>query len=115
MKYGIVSIILALAGISFVIWFNIEISELFKAHFLEQIGQNKMDLNPAVYTTGKGFKIIAFVIATIGIILGIKALREIKWIGIIGIILSAFLSFLAFYPMWKYFVQDLAIDVNFAS
>lgn len=58
MKYGIVSIILALIGISFVFWYKIQISELFKTHFLEQIGHSKMDLPPTIYTTEKDLKLL---------------------------------------------------------
>ena len=115
MKYGIISIILALTGILFVIWFNIEISELFKTEFLKQLELNESNLNPTILSTGKEFKIIAFGMATIGLIFGVKSSRKNKLIGFIGIILSLVLSFLAFYPIWKFFVQDLAVDINFAN
>lgn len=50
-----------------------------------------------------------------GITLEIKALRESKWIGIIGIILSLFFSFLTFYPVCQFFTQDLALYINFVN
>jgi hypothetical protein len=115
MKQGIISIILALVGILLVIWFNIGISELFKTEFLKQLELNEPNLNPVIFSTGKEFKIIAFGIAIIGFVLGVKSSRKNELIGFIGVFLSLVLSFVAFYPIWKFFVQGVATDINFAN
>lgn len=111
MKTGIISIIVVLIGILFVIWFNLEIVELFESEILKM--ENQTELNPAVFTTEKLNKIIALGIALIGIILGIKSLRNKNRIGIIGIILSVILIILTFLPIWTYILSDSALDINF--
>lgn len=90
MKYGILSIIIAVIGILFVIWFNIEVVELFEYEILKM--KNQTELSPTVFTTGKLNKIITLGIAFIGIVLGIKSLRNKNRIGTIGIVLSFVLS-----------------------
>jgi threonine/homoserine efflux transporter RhtA len=111
MKIGIISIIVVLIGILFVIWFNLEIVELFESEILKM--ENQTELNLAVFTTKKLNKIIALGIALIGIILGIKSLRNKNRIGIIGIILSVVLIILTFLPIWTYILSDSALDINF--
>lgn len=113
MKTGIISIIVAIIGIIFVIWFNLEVVELFKSEILKM--QNQTELNPTVFTTGKLNKTIALGIALIGIILGIKSLRNKNRNGTIGIILSLILIILTFLPIWTYILSDSALDVNFKN
>jgi len=110
MKTGIISIIVAIIGILFVIWFNLEVVELFESEILKI--ENQTELNPTVFTTGKLNKIIALGIALIGIILGIKSLRNKNRIGII---LSVVLIILTFLPIWIYILSDSALDVNFKN
>ncbi len=110
MKYGILSIIIAIIGILFVIWFNIEVAELFKSEFLS-LG-NKTELNPAVFSTGKLNKIISLGLGLTGIILGIKSWRNKMRIGIIGVFLSLILLILTFIPIWTYIISDGTLDIN---
>ncbi len=111
MKTGITSIILALSGILFVIWFNYQISELIIADLIKM--QSDLKLSPAIFKSDKLFKIIAIIIGLAGIIFGIKSLRTKKRIGIIGIVLSIILIILAFVPIWNFIISDSALDVNF--
>ena len=111
MKAGITSIIVAIIGILFVIWCNLEVVELFESEILKM--ENQTQLSPNVFTTGKLNKIIALGIALIGIIFGIKSLRNKNWIGTIGIVLSVVLIILTFLPIWTYILSDSALDVNF--
>jgi len=99
MKTGIISIILATIGIIFVIWFNLEVVELYKSETLKMA--NQTDLSPRLFVTGKTHKIIAIVIALIGMILGIKSLRDNNRIGTIGLILSIILIILTLLPIWS--------------
>lgn len=113
MKYGKLSIILAVIGILFVTWYNFEAAKLFESEFLKL--QYQIELNPTVYSTGKWNKFIALSIAVIGIILGIKSWRDKIRIGIIGILLSILLIILTFIPIWQYIVTDSALDINFVN
>jgi len=113
MKYEISSIVIALIGISFVIWFNLEVAELFQNEIMEL--NYKSEMNLTIFTTGKLNKLIALGIALIGILLGIKSVRNKNRIGIIGIILSIFLIILVFIPIWQYVLSDSALDINFRN
>jgi len=110
MKYGILSIIIAVTGIVFVIWFNIEVAELVRYEFLRL--ENKTEFNPAIFTTGKMNKLIAFGLGLTGIILGFKSLRNKKQIGKIGILLSIIVLILTFTPIWTYIVSDGTFDIS---
>ena len=57
MRYGILSIIIAITGILFVIWFNVEVAEFFKSEFLNL--ENTLQLNPTVFSAGNLNKLIA--------------------------------------------------------
>jgi uncharacterized membrane protein len=113
MKYGIYSIIIALIGITFVIWFNIEVAELFESEFLKLENQN--ELSPTIFTTGKINKITALVIGIVGLLFGIKSLRDKNRIGIFGILLSIILIILTFVPIWQYMLSNSALDINFVN
>ena len=94
MKTGTISIIVATIGIIFVIRFNLEVAELYKSEILKTA--NQTDLSPILFVTGKKYKIIVIGMALIGMILGIKSLRNNNRIGTIGVILSIILIILAF-------------------
>jgi len=94
MKTGTISIIVATIGIIFVIRFNLEVAELYKSEILKTA--NQTDLSPILFVTGKKYKIIVIGMALIGMILGIKSLRNNNRIGTIGGILSIILIILAF-------------------
>ena len=113
MKTGTISIILAIIGILFVIWFNYQTAELFLTELTKM--QNSSDLSPTIVTSGKLNKLIAIGIGLLGLLLGIKSLRNKNRIGIIGIILSIVLIILTFVPIWNYMLSDSALDINFRN
>ena len=113
MKTGTISIILALIGILFVIWFNYQTSELFLTELQKM--QNSSDLSPVIVTSGKLNKLIAIGIGLLGLYLGFKSLRNKNRTGIIGIILSILLIIMTFIPIWNYMLTDSALDINFRN
>ncbi|PKG53488.1 hypothetical protein [Olleya sp. 1-3] len=113
MKTGTISVIIALIGILFVIWFNIQTSELFLTELSKM--QSGSGLSPTIVTSGKLNKLIAIGIGLLGLFLGIKSLRNRKRIGILGIFLSVFLIVLTFIPIWEYILSDSALDINFRN
>ncbi|MEL7271454.1 MAG: hypothetical protein AAGL34_17915 [Bacteroidota bacterium] len=110
MRTAIASISTALIGIVFVIWFNLEIVELFQSEILKN--QDKTISSLTVFPSGRWNKHIAIGIALVGILLGIKSLRDKKLLGVIGIILSLLLIALTFLPLWVYFLSDTALDIG---
>ena len=98
MKSGTISIILGALGILFIIWFNYQTYELYQTEFLKI--QNSSLMEPTIVTTGKSYKLIALGIALLGIIFGIKSLREKSRNGKIGIMLSVVALILTFLPIW---------------
>ena len=113
MKAGTTSIILALIGILFLIWFNYQTSELFLNELQKM--QSDSDLSPVMVTSGKLNKLIAIGIGLLGLLLGIKSLRNKNRIGIIGIVLSIILIILTFIPLWNYMLSDSTLDINFRN
>lgn len=113
MKTGTISIIFALTGILFVIWFNYQTSEFFLTELTKM--QNGSDLSLAIVTNGKLNKLIALGIGLVGLLLGIKSVRNKKRIGIMGISLSIVLIILAFLQIWQYLISDSAVDINFRN
>lgn len=113
MKTGIISIILALTGILFVIWFNYQTSELFYVELIKT--QNSSILSPLIVTNGKLNKLIAVGIGLLGLFFGIKSARNKNRIGIIGITISIILLILTFVPIWQYFLSDSVLDINFVN
>ena len=109
MKTQTLSIILALVGIVFVIWFNFQTSELFIKE-LHKMHPNS-DLSPTLVSNGIMHKLSAIAIGIIGIFFGFRSIWKKKWWGILGIILSLILIFLAWIPLWVYMVSD-TVDIN---
>lgn len=110
MKYGILSIIISLIGISFVIWYNIEIAVLFQNEVLKL--NSTTEINYIIFTTEKLNRLIALGLALVGILLGIKSVKRKNKIGILGISLSLILFILIFIPIWQYVLSDSALDIN---
>jgi hypothetical protein len=100
MKTGTIAIILALIGILFVIWFNYQTAELYQAELIKM--QSSAHLSPIIITTGKLNKLIAIGIGLLGLLLGIKSVRNNNPIGKIGVILSIMAIVLSFLPIWIY-------------
>ena len=98
MKSGTISIILGALGILFIIWFNYQTYELYQTELLKI--QKSSLMEPTIVTTGKIYKLIALGIAILGIIFGIKSVREKNRNGKIGIILSIIALILTFIPVW---------------
>ncbi len=98
MKSGTISIILGALGILFIIWFNYQTYELYQTELLKI--QKSSLMEPIIVTTGKFYKLITLGIAILGIIFGIKSMREKSRIGKIGIILSIIALILTFIPVW---------------
>jgi len=98
MKSGTISIILGALGILFIIWFNYQTYELYQTELLKI--QKSSLMEPTIVTTGKIYKLIALGIAILGIIFGIKSVREKNRSGKIGIILSIIALILTFIPVW---------------
>lgn len=113
MKIGITSILLALIGIIFVIWFNLQTSELFYTELMKM--RENSDLTPPIVTNVTLYKLIAIGIGLLGLFHGIKSVRSRNRIGIIGIALSILLLILSFLPIWQYFLSDSALDINFVN
>ena len=103
MKSRTISIILGDLGILFIIWFNYQTYELYQTEFLKI--QNSSLMEPTIVTTGKSFKLIALGIAILGIIFGIKSVREKSRSGKIGIVLSIIALILTFIPVWAFFIK----------
>ena len=103
MKSGKISIILGALGILFIIWFNYQTYELYQTEFLKI--QKSSLMEPTIVTTGKSYKLIALGIAILGILFGIKSLRDKSRSGKIGIILSAIALILSFIPVWTFFIK----------
>ena len=98
MKSGTISIILGALGILFIIWFNYQTYELYQTEFLKI--RNSSLMEPTIVTTGKSYKLIALGIAILGILFGIKSLRDKSRSGKIGIILAIIILILSFFPLW---------------
>ena len=98
MKSETISIILGTLGILFIIWFNYQTYELYQTELLKI--QKSSLMEPTIVTTGKIYKLIALGIAILGIILGIKSVREKNRSGKIGIILSIIALILTYIPVW---------------
>ena len=98
MKSGTISIILGALGILLIIWFNYQTYELYQTEFLKI--QSSSLIEPTIVTTGKSYKLIALGIAILGILFGIKSMREKSKSGKIGIILSIIALILTFIPVW---------------
>ena len=98
MKSGTISIIFGALGILFIVWFNYQNYELYQTEFLKI--QNSSLMEPTIFTTGKSYKLIALGIATVGILFGIKSMREKNSNGKIGIVLSIIALILTFIPIW---------------
>ena len=113
MKTGILSIITAITGILFVIWFNYQTSELFITELTRM--QSGSDLSPAVVTSGKLNKLIASGIGLLGLLIGIKSVRNGNRIELIGIIFSVILIILTFVPIWQFLLSDSTLNINFES
>ena len=98
MKSGTITIILGALGILFVTWFNYQTFELYQTEFLKI--QNNSSMEPTIVTVGKSNKLIALVIAILGIIFGVKSIKEKSKKGKIGIVLSIIALILNFIPIW---------------
>jgi hypothetical protein len=98
MKSGTISIILGTIGILFIFWFNYQTYELYQTEFLKI--QNSSLMEPTIVKTGKSYKLIVLGIATLGILFGIKSMREKSSNGKIGIVLSIIALILIFIPIW---------------
>ena len=103
MKSGTISIILGALGILFIIWFNYQTYELYQTEFLKI--QSSSLIEPTIVTTGKSYKLIALGIAILGILFGIKSMREKSRSGKIGIILSIITLIFTFLPIWTFFIN----------
>ena len=103
MKSGTISIILGALGILFIIWFNYQTYELYQTEFLKI--QNSSLMEPTIVTTGKSYKLIALGIVTLGILFGVKSMREKSSNGKIGIVLSLIALILTFIPVWTFFIK----------
>ena len=110
MKTGILSIILAIVGIIFVIWFNYQLSELMIAEFFKS--KSLTELSPSIFTNEKLYKLIAIGIGILGLILGMKSFLNKKWTGLFGIFLSIILIALTFAPLLNFFLSNSAFDIN---
>jgi hypothetical protein len=98
MKSRTISIILGALGILFIIWFNYQTYELYQTEFLKI--QNSSLMEPTIVSVGKSYKLIALAIDILGILFGIKSVRENKRNGKIGIVLSIIALILTFIPIW---------------
>ena len=103
MKTGTISIIVALLGILFVLWFNYQTSELYQSSLIQM--QNSSELSPVIVTSGKLNKLIALGIGLVGLLLGWISLRKKHKNGKSGILLSAILIILTFIPIWTFWVR----------
>ena len=98
MKSRTISIILGDLGILFIIWFNYQTYELYQTEFLKI--QNSSLMEPTIVSVGKSYKLIALAIVILGILFGIKSVRENNRNGKIGIVLSIIALILTFIPIW---------------
>lgn len=103
MKSGTISIIFGALGILFIIWFNYLTYELYQTEFLKI--HNNSSLEPTIVTAGKSYKLIALGIVILGILFGIKSMREKSSNGKIGIVLSIIALILTFIPIWAFFTR----------
>ena len=103
MKSGTISIIFGALGILFIVWFNYQTYELYQTEFLKI--QNSSLMEPTIVTTGKSYKLIALGIVTLGILFGVKSMREKSSNGKIGIVLSLIALILTFIPVWTFFIK----------
>ena len=109
MKTGTISIILALIGISFVIWFNFQTSEQILAEVTK--AQSSYELSPILVSNGKLNKLIAIGIGIIGLLFGFKSVRNKSRTGVIGIILSICLLIMTFIPIWAHMISVSKGDI----
>jgi len=97
-KHSIYSIIVAIVGISFILYMNF--------HFAQEVSliQNNQQINePHLIVTPKVHKMAALIIGLIGVFFGIKGFKSFKKLSLIGIVLSLILVAISFLPLWHYF------------
>ncbi len=109
MKTGTLSVIIALIGIAFVIWFNFQTSELFLQE-LHTMHTNS-DLSPTLVSNGIMHKYLALFIGFSSFFLGYKSIRNKNLEGLIGTILAIILIILSFVPIWTFMIPD-TVDFN---
>ena len=102
MKYGIISIVLALSGVCFVVWYNYEFSQWYIDFALKFDTETGYVLSNGM--TNWTNKSIAIGVSIIVLYLGIKSYRMKKRIGLFGIGISILLLFLVFLPLWSHFI-----------
>lgn len=113
MKNGIVSVVLALLGIAFVIWYNVKMSQVVEMVVAKYMINEELSLESEVFILNKWLQITACLMGVIGLLFGVKSLKEKKGLAVLGIFASAILIVLAFCPIWKWIIQNSALDINF--
>ncbi|MCD4792968.1 MAG: hypothetical protein K8R54_07035 [Bacteroidales bacterium] len=102
MKLGIISVIISVAGIVFVLWYNYETYLLYNELF-NKFNSDTGDMTVVLVTVGYTYKLTALFSGLSAIILGILSVRNKSNIGIFGIILSIVLIITAFIPFHVFF------------
>ncbi|MGO3182676.1 MAG: hypothetical protein ACTIJ9_07575 [Aequorivita sp.] len=98
MKHSILSIIVAIIGISFILYMNYYFAQ--EVSLLQS--QQQID-EPLLITTPKVHKMAALIIGLIGVFFGIRSFRTYRKLSLIGIVLSLILISISFLPLWHYF------------
>ena len=99
MKHSVLSIIVAVIGISFILYVNYYFAQ--QINFLQSSHQQLNE--PSLIVTPKIHKMVALIIGLIGVFFGIKGFKHYKKISLIGIVLSLLLIAISFLPLWHYF------------
>lgn len=111
MKKGILSICIAVVGIYFVYWFNLDLYKQFQ-NYIEH-SKNSSELNPITFTIAKTFTITSLCIGLLSLYFGVISFLKKSKIGGVGIILALLLIICSFIPFWKYMLENSSLDTNF--
>ncbi len=109
MKHAILSIIVAVLGLIWIIYFNYSFAEIIMDYDNFPEGTTLSDFNLEI---PKFIKMSGLIIGLIGIFFGIKGYFKNKALSIVGFILSILLIVLTFTPIFSYILANSGYDIN---
>ncbi|WP_103865648.1 hypothetical protein [Aquimarina sp. I32.4] len=100
MKKGVLSICIAIIGIYFIYWFNIDLYK--KSVIFTEQSNNTAISNSYIFKFAKTFTIATVCLGLLSLYFGVISFLKKNKVGGIGIILAVLLIICAFIPFWKH-------------
>ncbi|MBX2827303.1 MAG: hypothetical protein KTR22_04040 [Flavobacteriaceae bacterium] len=110
MKHAVLSIVIAVLGIVWIMYFNFQFAAALTDHYYESFSDSDVIvcIDPRF---PKVFKMSGLIIGLIGMFFGIKGYFKTKRLSSIGIILSIILIIISFLPLYSYLLEQAVYDV----